>query len=242
MYEPAEGNKLLQQINDTAHNSYATQGLGIGAADEALGELEKYTDFRLCAGMAAVEIGCGEMKLVRKIAIERKARIDAYDLVVDSERLGALLAEAREVGVRNMISVMPTDVCHDRFISDHDIYDAAFCTETIEHLSNPYFMVSNVKRGLKHGGYFVLSYPMPEDNLGYGGGKHAHVYPGFLLREPFEHFMRQMYFKQVHRHANGSSAWYVFKNYKGPGVTDVFSMTSANYDDERMFDCLRDFV
>lgn len=242
MYEPTP-HKTLQQINDTALNSYACEGLGIGAAAEALDELEKYTGFRLREGHRVIEVGPGQMELVRRVPLLRAAMIDAFDIVIDAVRIDALRTELSEMGRDpSLFNIHLCDVSHDRFVHEHDLYDAAFCTETIEHLSNPYHMVSNVKRGLKHGGYFVLAFPMPEDNLGYGGGKHAHVYPGFLLREPFEHFMRQMFFKQVHRHANGSSAWYIFKNYKGPGVVDVFSMTSQNYDDARIFECLEAYA
>ena len=82
---------------------------------------------------------------------------------------------------------------------------------------------------------------MPEDNLGYGGGEHAHIYPGFLRRDSFERFMKQLYFKQVARVENGSSAWYVFRNYKGDGVVDAFSIVSGNYTEEELFSCLDSF-
>jgi ubiquinone/menaquinone biosynthesis C-methylase UbiE len=133
------------------------------------------------------------------------------------------------------------DCSHTALPFDDDTYDFAFCTETIEHLSNPFFMVSEVKRVLKHNGIFVLAFPMPEDNLGYDGGEHAHIYPGFLLQEPFELFMKQLYFKIRHHRKNGSSAWYTFQSYKQRGVVSAFDMGHSNYTEAELFKCLEDF-
>jgi len=107
-------------------------------------------------------------------------------------------------------------------------------------------MIAELKAAMKHGAVFVLSFPMPEDNgpysgredEGYGPGNHAHVYPGFLLRESFERFMMQMYFRLEFRMQNGSSAWYVFRNYAKDDMVDPFKMISGNYTPQALYGCL----
>jgi len=91
---------------------------------------------------------------------------------------------------------------------------------------------------LEHDGLLLMAFPMPENNFGYGGGQHAHVYPGFLERESYEIFMKQMYFRAMKRGENGASAWYAWRNYKGPGVVDVFRIVSGNYEEDQLFGCL----
>jgi SAM-dependent methyltransferase len=128
------------------------------------------------------------------------------------------------------------DVSHEPLPFVDDSFNVVFCTETIEHVANPYFAVAEIKRVLEHDGLFVLAFPMPEDNLGYGGGQHGHVYPGFLLRESFERFMMQLYFRAPCRQANGSSAWYAYRNAKQGGkMVDIFSVIAGNYTEEELY-------
>ena len=120
-----------------------------------------------------------------------------------------------------------------------DVIDWAYCLETPEHLANPYFAFAEVKRVLKHGGKFVLAFPRPESNLGYGGGKHPQVYPGFLQKDSFERFMMQLYFKKIQRDVHGDSAWYLYENIKeGEDFFDTFFMIKGNYTEDKLYGCL----
>lgn len=224
-----------RRTNLTAADCYAHEGLGIGAGGGALEVLEQRTTFQLTPGMDVLEIGCASLQLA-EVVLPRGASYAGVDIRVDRAHVRGVAAKLDAVDSERLL-VEECDVSRAEaaLMKVPDQYDAAFCTETIEHLSDPYFMFAQVKRALRHGGAFVLAFPMPEDNLGFEGGKHAHVYPGFLTRASFELFARQLYFKIVHRHSNGSSAWYVLANYKGPGVVDVFSMTTGNYEETELF-------
>lgn len=227
--------EALNTTNLKADISYIHEGMGVGAAAEGLFQLEDKTNFILHNGMSTVEIGCGQMELTRKVMLDCEAHAYAIDIYIDPSRCGELRSACAEKNVVHLFHPYECDISHEELNYEESSMDAGFCTETIEHLSNPYFMVAQMKKWLKHDAPFVLAFPRPEDNLGYGGGKHAHIYPGFLLKEPFQHFMKQMYFKLVHYHENGSSGWYVYGNYKEEGVLDVFSMGSGNYEDDKMF-------
>lgn len=226
----------IDRANSRAAANYSREGAGIGADAEALKVLEEYTSERVQENHTCLEIGFGQGKLVEQLACHRRAKVIGFDIAMAS-----LHADSAQRAIACGAQLYVMDASHEEIGLPDDYAHYAFCTETIEHLSNPFFMCAEVKRVLVHGGYFTLSFPMPEDNLGYGGGQHAHVYPGFLRQDSWESFCRQLYFKSVHFHSNGSSAWYVLKNYKGPGVKDVFSMTSANYDERELFQCLEGF-
>ena len=218
----------MNRINPTAREAYKQEGPGVGAGAGALEWCERLSGKKPEKGDFILEVGAGQCELLIELA-QREIMTCGVDIAE------ACLAKLEGVSpdVMKFLRLHICDVSHDKLPWPTNTFDFAFCTETIEHVANPYYMVSEVKRTLRHGGLFVLAFPMPEDNLGYGGGQHAHVYPGFLTKDSFERFMRQMYFKFVNRQANGSSAWYAFKNYKGEGMVDVFHMIAGNYENER---------
>jgi 2-polyprenyl-3-methyl-5-hydroxy-6-metoxy-1,4-benzoquinol methylase len=228
------------RANLTARDNYMGEGLGIGAGGEAIAVLESRTTLRLAPGSRVGEVGCASLQLAEAL-LPRQVSFQGVDIRVDHQRAQEVHRTAAEPSGMSAYSnfwVQEADVSHEIVQWVENSLDAVFCTETIEHLSNPYFMCAQVKRALRHGGAFVLAFPQPLRNLGFSSGLHAHIMPGFLLKDSFELFMRQLYFKKIHYHENGSSDWYVFANYKGPGVVDVFSMTTGNYDDATLFDCL----
>lgn len=70
-------------------------------------------------------------------------------------------------------------------------FDAAFCLETLEHLSNPYHCLEQIKQLVKEGGEVYLSIP-PESVT------HNVVYPGLLWpKQNFEQWLGQMAFDIV---------------------------------------------
>ncbi len=69
---------------------------------------------------------------------------------------------------------------------DGELFDTAFCLETLEHLSNPYHCLEQIKRLVKEGGEVYVSIP-PESVW------HNVVYPGLLWpKQNFEQFLGQM--------------------------------------------------
>lgn len=65
-------------------------------------------------------------------------------------------------------------------------FDTAFCLETLEHLSNPYHCLSEIKKLVKIGGDVFLSVPTESVT-------HNVVYPGLLWPFPnFQVFLEQM--------------------------------------------------
>jgi len=228
----------LGRINNTARDLYETQGPGIGSGAGALDYLLKWgvdpaTDCNV------LEIGFGEGKLFA--AFQERGCNALYGV----EFAQAAIDAARVLCAQNSRAPQPIlaflDVSHEPLPLRDNSVDYAFCTETLEHLSNPYFMFCEVKRVLRHRGLFVLSFPQPARSLGYGGGDHGQIYPSFLLRDSFERFAKQLYFSVVAREENGSSDWYLLKNYKRDGIVDVFEVISGNYDERELYGCLEGF-
>lgn len=83
------------------------------------------------------------------------------------------------------------DLDHDHFGSYRDTslegpFDAAFCLEVLEHLSNPYHCLEQIKRLVKPDGDVYLSIPPISVT-------HNVVYPGLLWpRQNWEIFLAQM--------------------------------------------------
>ena len=228
------------KVQPDAVDAYKSEGPGIGAGAGVIDWVDKNTAFVWTAGQHCLEIGCGQGEFVANLAA-KGLQVTALDIAEASieETWNKVRAKGGIDPAR--VSAHCMDVSHQPLPLSDDVVDIAACTETIEHLSNPYYMFAETKRVLKHGGFFVLAFPMPEDNLGYGGGMHAHVYPGFLTKESFERFCMQMYFKLVTRKQNGSSAWYFLRNYKGEGMVDPFAMIAGNYTEEQLYGCMKEF-
>lgn len=226
----------LIQIVPTSAACYADQGPGVGAGKFTMHAQQQLIRRGMEPNCVCMDIGFGDGQSLQEI----------LDTVNGVHCIGIDIApQCRKVEMRVpdgcSFESRFLDVCHEPLPLPDNSVDYAFCTETIEHLANPYHMVAEVKRVLKHNGVFTLAFPMPENNLGYGGGQHAHVYPGFLTRKSFETFMRQMFFAQLGRFTNGASAWYSFANYKGEGIVDVFEVVSGNYDEQELYGLLDDF-
>jgi SAM-dependent methyltransferase len=232
----------LQRTNPTAREAYSFQGPGTGGGGEALEKLESNCDRRIVSDSRCLDIGFGEGKLVNAL-LERKCKsvcgvdIAMASMLPYSSGVSVSVFFKKKIGLDLRI----LDVSHDPLPYKDDAFDFVFCLEAIEHMSNPYHMCAEAKRVLRHDGMFVFAFPRPEDNLGYDSGQHAHVYPSLLQQGGYEQFMTQLYFKQAFRVENGSSAWYGWRNYKGPGVVDVFEMCSGNHTAEQLFNCLEEF-
>jgi len=231
--------KDLQKANATAHTNYSMEGPGVGADGQAFDLCDKISP--IVPGQRVVEVGYGHGFLMQRAAEE-----GCYCTGIDigpacSHGKGITALKENNLEAFDRVQLFCADSSHEAMPLPDDSQDHAFCTETIEHLSNPYFMCCEIKRVLKHGGTFTMAFPDCLDNLGYDGGQHAHVYPNWLTEANFELFAKQLYFKVMHKYQNGSTLWWVLKNYKRDGIVDVFRMTSGNYTEASLFDCLEEW-
>ena len=219
----------MQRINPTSLDAYNYEGPGIGAGAEPIVWMGLNMGVSLENSHNVLEIGFGEGKLLQKASTITAGKVVGLEIAKACFALH--LEEKPNIEIRGM------DVSHDVIPYPDDFFDLAFCTETIEHLANPYFCIAEIKRVLRPDRYFILSFPMPEDNFGTGGGQHWHVYPGFLTKGSFELFMRSMYFRKLAYKQNGSSAWYGYQNIKNdPRMVDLFHVISGNYEQETLWE------
>lgn len=231
----AEGQNRLAPRAATA---YQGQGPGIGAEDDTLDWLEENTDYRITREHCVLDVGFGKGKLLKRLAEERSCSFVAGVDIAEASLEESSEWKSGTSMLDTTIDLRKLDVSHDLLPFRNDAFDFAICTETIEHVANPHHMVAEIKRVLKNHGILVMAFPMPEDNLGYGCGQHAHMYPGFLTRGSFEMFMQQCFFRKIQRTVNGSTAWYCYENYKGSSVVDVFTVVSGNYTEYDLFKCI----
>lgn len=96
--------------------------------------------------------------------------------------------------------ISPQDVCTyfvtdlnlpfaEKFLEKETRVDVAFCFETMEHLTNPYNVLVEIKRILKPDGVLYLSIPHQDIT-------HNTIYPGLLYPvENFSQFLEQMAFE-----------------------------------------------
>lgn len=80
----------------------------------------------------------------------------------------------------------------DNFKTDYtNFFDVALCFETLEHLTNPYSCLIEVKKILKDNAILYLS--VPEERT-----THNTIYPGLLYpRQNFELFLKQLAFQII---------------------------------------------
>lgn len=226
------------RINPTAREAYLIEGEGVGGNADVMAFLKNLAGIKVDRGTKYLDVGFGAGADI----------VDAINMGADLV-CGVDLAPASLAYVYDRLNkdnpkldLRLLDCCDEPLPWDDDTFDIAVCTEAIEHMPNPYRMVSEVKRVLKHGGTFLIAFPDPADNLGYGGGQHAHVMPGFLEKPSFRRFMMQLYFHNGVHKQNGSSAWYTYENYKGPGIMDVFHMIAGNFTEEQLYGMMNNTV
>lgn len=221
---------------EQAAKTYAAEGPGIGGASDIFDWLDSLGAKYAC-GTSVLDVGFGNGAFLID-AVKRGFVANGVDVArasLDGTRALAAEKNIPQTIQQKRLRLWQIDASYEDFPLTDDSVDLVACTEAIEHMSNPLNMVLNAKRVLKGGGLFVLSFPMPEVNLGYGCGEHAHIYPGFLARNSFETFMRQCFFKFRARRQNGASAWYIYENYKGAGIVSPFSIVAGNYDAAELF-------
>lgn len=175
----------------------------------------------ICHGRV-LEIGFGSGTLLKSLqeAGNEVHGVDAGRDIVD---------QARTQGFNvSLVDVSEQDL---PFGTDH--FDAVYCYETFEHLTNPHRMVSEVRRVLKPGGAFYFSVPTQEETMGYGANRHAFVYPGLLEKKNLERFLMQMYFRVNKEYEMNTGLivhrFYGLTNCKREDLPDIMEVIVGDY-------------
>lgn len=129
--------------------------------------------------------------------------------------------------------VYGTDVSETPLPFADDFFDAVYCYEVFEHLTNPHRMFYEIRRVLKAGCSLFFSVPSQEYSMGYGPSRHTFVYPGLLERHNLERFFMQMYFKieEFRENADGiiHHRNYRLTNQKQLALPDVMEIIIGDY-------------
>jgi len=232
----------MYEMNRTSEDAYSRQGggPGTGAMFSVLGEWRSCKE-PFCPveekNQRVLEVGFGRGKLLGELSAQGHCVV-GVDIARGSVNEFLRDYETRAAREGYVVPLL-LDVSHDRIPFVDNFFDYAYCTETYEHLTNPYHATAEVKRVLKHGGKFCVSHPKPEETLGYLAGMHAQVYPWWLMKKSFARFMMQMYFAQLAYEENGTTAWYVYRNIKevpdGYRMINPFVMGWGNYKPEETY-------
>lgn len=178
----------------------------------------------LVEGVSILEIGFGSGVLFEELA---KRGNDVFG--VDASQ--SLVERARGKGFPNTFHV---DISEEALPFEDDKFDAVYCYEVFEHLTNPHRLFYETRRVLKRDCPFFFSAPQEERMAGYGHGRHAFVYPGLVSRENIERFFMQMYFK-VERMVEDNDdvilagRSYILRNIKPLERPDIVKVIAGDY-------------
>jgi len=87
------------------------------------------------------------------------------------------------------------DIAEEKAPYDDGSFDDIICLDVLEHVSNIYFSINELKRLCKIGGRIHFSIPDYDQQVGYSSHRHSFIYPGLFRPEFFEIFLKQMYLK-----------------------------------------------
>jgi len=200
----------MSTAGKNTYEQYSPAGLGAGRLP-------------LVENLSVLEVGFGSGELLRAL-MERGNRVFGVDAGRD------IVESARQAGLGPVFHV---DVSEENLPFDENAFDAVYCYETFEHLTNPYRLFVEVRRVLKPCGRLFFSVPSQEATMGYGPSRHAFVYPGLLEKKNLERFFLQMHFSVehfeedapaliVHRH-------YILANRKGEGLRDIMDVIIGDH-------------
>lgn len=170
-----------------------------------------------------LEIGFGACDLMKALAARAN---DVYG--VDCGR--GLVENAKKLGFNNVFHI---DISEEPLPFNDSFFDAVYCYEVFEHLTNPHRLFYEIRRVLKPGRQLFFSVPAQEIDMGYGIQRHTFVYPGLLEKPNLERFFMQMYFAIEQAIEPGPTDWllghnYVLTNQKKPGKPDVMEVITQN--------------
>lgn len=181
-----------------------------------------------------LEIGFGSGSLLKQLR-------NKGNEVFGTDAGNRIVEKAKADGFRNVFLV---DASEQDMPFEDDFFDAIYCFEVFEHLTNPHRLFSEIRRTLKPEHLLYFSVPSQEHTMGYGPSRHSFVYPGLLERENLERFFMQMYFKidfykenqvNIVHHRN-----YILKNMKQHGLPDIMEVILKNFSIPELYGKLLD--
>lgn len=139
----------------------------------------------LVTGGRVLEIGIGNLGLMRALKA-RGCSVHGIDVGHD------IIEAGKAEGFTNLHLL---DVSEAPIPYPDDYFDAVYCYEVFEHLTNPHRLFYEIRRTLKQDHLLFFSVPCQETDMGYGQFRHPFIYPGLLIKEHLERFIMQMYFR-----------------------------------------------
>ena len=180
--------------------------------------------------LRVLEIGFGSGDLLNELCLKGN---DVYGTDVGK----SIVEKARTSGFKNVFHV---DVSEQSLPFDEDFFDAIYCYEVFEHLTNPHRLFFEIRRVLKPEHNLYFSVPTQEQTMGYGPCRHSFVYPGLLERKNLERFFMQMYFKTEHYEENTEGIIYhrnyILKNMKQPDKPDIMEVIIGDYSVPKLYE------
>ena len=179
--------------------------------------------------LRVLEIGFGSGDLLKELCLKGN---DVYGTDVGNR----IVEKALSSGFNNVFHV---DVSEQSLPFDEDFFDAIYCYEVFEHLTNPHRLFFEIRRVLKPEHNLYFSVPTQEQTMGYGPSRHSFVYPGLLERKNLERFFMQMYFKTEHYEENAEGIIYhrnyILKNMKQLDKPDIMEVIIGDYSVPKLY-------
>ena len=182
-------------MNETIASQVYTEIIG-GMSDhikdywEAWGVQDKF----LPRNVKVFEVGSGNGGVCGTLK-ERDNYVVGSDVCEDS--IIAIESQANEA--------IRFDISEEKIPFEDNEFDFVMCFEVLEHISNPYHAIKEMKRVCKNDSYIHISVPDYDQQNGYSSHQHAFVYPGLFQLNNFRKFLIQMYLfpevEQSFRHA-----------------------------------------
>ncbi len=183
----------------------------------------------IVGNLRVLEIGFGSGDLLKELCLKGN---DVYGTDVGK----SIVEKARTSGFKNVFHV---DVSEQSLPFDEDFFDAIYCYEVFEHLTNPHRLFFEIRRVLKPEHNLYFSVPIQEQTMGYGPCRHSFVYPGLLERKNLERFFMQMYFKTEYYEENTEGIIYhrnyILKNMKQPDKPDIMEVIIGDYSVPKLY-------
>ena len=180
--------------------------------------------------LRVLEIGFGSGDLLNELCLKGN---DVYGTDVGK----SIVEKARTSGFKNVFHV---DASEQSLPFDEDFFDAIYCYEVFEHLTNPHRLFFEIRRVLKPEHNLYFSVPTQEQTMGYGPCRHSFVYPGLLERKNLERFFMQMYFKTEYYEENAEGIIYhrnyILKNMKQPDKPDIMEVIIGDYSVPKLYE------